>query len=371
MVPNNYGPNICNTPIGCLQILQKGDFNIGDFDCQKHSRLNRGGVTHKSQEKMKKGIYLFLILFLFSIPVKTFAAKYAGEFLALGVGARPLGMGGAFVAIANDLTAGYWNPGGLVQIRRRGVAMMHSETFGELLNHDYISYSKSIADTAATAIGVSLIRLGGGGIKLTALPDPSRPPNATDNRPYVIKESGHADYTLFFTYAAERGQDLSWGANAKLIYRKIADNSAFGLGADLGGLLTLGHFRLGLNLQDATTTLLAYDSGEKESILPTLKLGTAFQTEILRGNLTIATDVDLRFEGRKTSAQRWLGIASGDLHLGGEYTYREIISLRIGSDQGDLTAGLGLILKKFQVDTSFSPHKRLDNSYKVSAFFYF
>lgn len=313
---------------------------------------------------MKKGIYLFLILFLFSIPVKTFGAKYAGEFLALGVGARPLGMGGAFVAIANDLTAGYWNSAGLVQIRRRGVAMMHSETFGELLNHDYISYSKPIADTAATAIGVSLIRLGGGGIKLTAW-DPVK------DRPYVVKETGHADYTLFFTYAAERGQNLSWGANAKLIYRKIADNSAFGLGADLGGLLTLGHFRLGLNLQDATTTLLAYDSGEKESILPTLKLGTAFQTEILRGNLTIATDVDLRFEGRKTSAQRWLGIASGDLHLGGEYTYKEIISLRIGSDQGDLTAGLGLILKKFQVDTSFSSHKRLDNSYKVSAFFYF
>lgn len=313
---------------------------------------------------MKKGIYLLLILFLPSIPVKAFGAKYAGEFLALGVGARPLGMGGTFVAIANDLTAGYWNPAGLVQIRERGVAMMHSETFGQLLNHDYISYSRPLAGPTTAAIGVSLIRLGGGGIKLTAW-DPIK------DRPYVVKETGHADYTLFFTYAAERGQNLSWGANAKLIYRKIADNSAFGLGADLGGLLSKGHFRLGFNLQDATTTLLAYDTGEKESILPTLKLGTAFQTEILQGNLTIVTDVDLRFEGRKTSAQRWLGNVSGDFHLGGEYTYRKIISLRIGSDQGHLTAGLGLMVKRFQVDTSFSAHKSLDNSYKVSAFFYF
>ena len=36
--------------------------------------------------------------------------KYAGEFMSLGVGARPLSMGGAYVALANDVTSGYWNP---------------------------------------------------------------------------------------------------------------------------------------------------------------------------------------------------------------------------------------------------------------------
>jgi len=313
---------------------------------------------------MKKGFYLFIILLVSSIPLKVFGAKYAGEFLALGVGARPLGMGGAFVAIANDLTAGYWNPAGLVQTRGRGVAIMHSETFGQLLNHDYLSYSKPLASPGISAIGVSLIRLGGGGIKITAW-DPIK------NRPYVVKETGHADYALFLTYAAERDQNLSWGANAKLIYRKIADNSAFGLGTDLGALLSLGHFRLGLNLQDATTTLLAYDTGEKQSILPSLKWGVASQWDVPQGNLILATDVDLRFEGRKTSAQRWLGKASGDFHLGGEYTYRKIFSLRVGSNQGNFTAGLGLMVQRFQVDTSFLAHKSLDNCYRVSAFFYF
>ena len=42
------------------------------------------------------------------------ATKYAGEFLALGVGARALGMGGAFVSLADDATAAYWNPAGIV-----------------------------------------------------------------------------------------------------------------------------------------------------------------------------------------------------------------------------------------------------------------
>ena len=37
---------------------------------------------------------------------------HAAEFLSHGVGARALGMGGAFVAVADDATATYWNPAG-------------------------------------------------------------------------------------------------------------------------------------------------------------------------------------------------------------------------------------------------------------------
>ena len=50
---------------------------------------------------------------LCSAAGETGIAKYAGEFLSLGVGGRALGMGGASVALANDVTAGYWNPAGL------------------------------------------------------------------------------------------------------------------------------------------------------------------------------------------------------------------------------------------------------------------
>ena len=36
--------------------------------------------------------------------------------MAIGVGSRPLGMGGAFVGIADDVTAGYYNPAGLANL---------------------------------------------------------------------------------------------------------------------------------------------------------------------------------------------------------------------------------------------------------------
>ena len=68
---------------------------------------------------------------------QTSVAKYAGEFIALGVGGRALAMGGAFVAVANDVTAGYWNPAGLARITYPQFILMHDEQFGSLVNHDY------------------------------------------------------------------------------------------------------------------------------------------------------------------------------------------------------------------------------------------
>ena len=36
----------------------------------------------------------------------------------VGSGARAMGMGGAFIAIADDATAASWNPAGLIQLER-------------------------------------------------------------------------------------------------------------------------------------------------------------------------------------------------------------------------------------------------------------
>ncbi len=46
----------------------------------------------------------------------------------IGSGARAQGMGGAFIAVADDATAASWNPGGLVQLERPEVSMVGSYT---------------------------------------------------------------------------------------------------------------------------------------------------------------------------------------------------------------------------------------------------
>ena len=49
----------------------------------------------------------------------------SGSFLKIGVGARAMGLGGSFVAVANDPTAIYWNPAGLASMQRQEVAFSH------------------------------------------------------------------------------------------------------------------------------------------------------------------------------------------------------------------------------------------------------
>ena len=77
-------------------------------------------------------IYLYLLT-VSLIPVTTCIAAdegaHAAEFLSHGVGARALGMGSAFVAIADDATATYWNPAGLTKVKKHSFSAMYSDTF--------------------------------------------------------------------------------------------------------------------------------------------------------------------------------------------------------------------------------------------------
>src|SRR6266850_6391202 len=67
------------------------------------------------------------------LPTPALATRYAGEFLRIGVGARALGMGSAFVGLADDGTSAYWNPAGLATLRSREATAMHAEQFGSIV----------------------------------------------------------------------------------------------------------------------------------------------------------------------------------------------------------------------------------------------
>jgi len=55
------------------------------------------------------------------------AGTSSGTFLRIGVGARAVGLGETFVAVANDPSAVYWNPAGLASLQRREFAASHVE----------------------------------------------------------------------------------------------------------------------------------------------------------------------------------------------------------------------------------------------------
>jgi hypothetical protein len=301
-----------------------------------------------------------IIIFIFTASVQLYAAKYSGEFLSLGVGARPIALGGAYVADKGDILSGYYNPAGLSGLSRPAAVFMHSETFGSLLNHDFLSYGHPLeSDDNRAVLAISLYRLGGGGIIVTG--------QDQTGRFYQIKEESHADYAGYFSYGRAFNERLSGGISAKIIYRDIVDETAFGLGLDLGAIYSpLQWANFGINLQDISTTLLSYSTGTKESIYPTAKLGAKFYGTSGKFGAALFTDADLKFEGRDYAAQVSAGPVSLDSHLGLELSYLQRIAGRIGADAGNLTLGAGLRFGRFNVDLAMRSHSELDNSFLVS-----
>lgn len=306
--------------------------------------------------------------------------KYASEFMAIGVGGRALGLGGAYTAIANDVTAGYWNPAGLSKINYPQLSLMHSEQFGSLVNYDYAAVAFPVGSNQG--IGVSVIRLGVDAIPDTrgALIDEDGDGILDDNERLdksKISYFNTADWAVYFTYSKKYSDRLSYGANIKLIRRDMSVGSATGVGFDVGIQFSpYENFLVGANLQDATTTFLAWNTGTNELISPTFKLGSAYLIEALGGRFIPVFDVDIRFENRRYASNLNLGPVSFDMHTGLEFDLKNIAALRIGySDIGTTNFGAGIHLPKFDIDYTFATSKltdeRFDNTHRVSITFTF
>jgi len=61
----------------------------------------------------------------------------AAPFLEIDVGSRAIGMGSAFVAVANDATALYWNPAGISRLPGNEMVFIHSAWIADI-NYDFV-----------------------------------------------------------------------------------------------------------------------------------------------------------------------------------------------------------------------------------------
>jgi len=304
-------------------------------------------------------------------------SKYASEVMNLGFGGQSLGMGGAYVAVAHDVTAAYWNPAGLTEIEYPQLMLMHSSRFSGVVNNDYGAAAFPVGSNSS--IGFSLFRVGVDNIKVTALTDPNAE-LGPGNRLYVLDTFNGAHYGFFLTYAKKARSGLQVGGNIKYFNFSFGDNSAWGLGFDFGIKKRLANrLVLGMNLQDVTTTLLAYDTGKKENIRPSLRAGLTYplQYDRLGGSFHPAIDFVFYFENRETAALFHAGAASVDMNIGWEYVHRSSLALRVGFadvgqpeaqlELGKFSAGLGFQISQLMIDYAFLGHLELGNTHRISA----
>ena len=274
----------------------------------------------------------------------------------IGVDAAALGMSNAVVSTVNDVTAGYWNPAGLVQLEDSQVALMHSSYFANIANYNYVGFAKPLDDRSA--VGLSLIRFGVDDIlDTTQLIDEQGNVNY-DN----INLFSAADYGLVFSYARKLPiEGLNYGVNAKVIRRVIGDfASSWGFGLDLGIQFERNDWKFGLMVRDITTTFNAWTIDEDklndiqnaipgqnqeapegtELTLPKMQIGVSKQF-VFNYDYTLRTALDLNVRFTETNDIISSSFASITPAFGFEFGYTDLVFLR---------AGMGNFQNELQID---------------------
>jgi hypothetical protein len=330
--------------------------------------------------RMKKTIIILISVLPQFLFAQGNAPKYSNEFLSIGLGARALGMSGAYVAAVSDATAGYWNPAGLQGITSKfQVSLMHSEYFAGIAKFDFGAIAARI--DAKSVLGLTVIRFG-----VDDIPDTSELIDANGNVNYDrIKSFSAIDNAFLLSYAREIREDLRLGGTFKVIHRKVGDFAkAWGFGIDAGVRYSRGKWLMAAHLRDASSTFNAWSFNLSESqrnafnatgnqipenslerTTPSLMVGAA-RNFALGEKFELLAELDLQttFDGMRNTLIRDQTFSISPV-LGMEASYRKIIFLRAGvgnftsqiNDAGtnrittfQPNIGLGLKIKNFMID---------------------
>ncbi len=248
-----------------------------------------------------------------------------------------MGMGDAAVATTTDVYAPYWNPGALGKVEQKEIGAFHAMLWEET-SFSFLSY---VQPSLKGTLGASFIRLYSGGAEKRDINN--------------VKQGSFADQqmALAAAYGMQVYEKLYWGFGGKYVNASIDTYSRNNLTFD-SGLYYQANDRLslGMNLQN----IIAATMGDTDDKLPvTVRVGSGY--EILDDNkLLLAVDMGRKFNDGKASDFYCLGLES---------RISKLLSLRLGRNKEELTAGFGLGLHPYALDYAMAVHD-LGPSHRVS-----
>ncbi len=338
---------------------------------------------------MKKKIVIFGIGFLVSIAFAEQVVKTgttAGKFLSIDVGARSVAMGGAFVAVANDASAMFWNPAGIATLSNSEVLVSYTKWLADI-NYNYSGLVLPLKNWGTFGLNATFLSMDA--MEKTTIDEP----NGTGE----LFDAGSLAFGL--CYAKSLTDRFAIGFNGKYIRESIYHCRAQGVALDIGTLFTTPFYdmKLGMSISNFGTKmrmtgddllvqhdidpLIAGNNGNISADLRTeafdlpLLLRIGVSLDILQGtqdnHLILSIDALHPNDNKEC------------LNVGGEYTYKNQVFLRVGykslfspdSQQG-LTLGGGLQLgissgRKLALDYAYQDFGILTNVQRFSIGFTF
>ncbi len=205
----------------------------------------------------------------------------AAKVLSIPVGSRALGMGGAFVSVADDATAMYWNPSGIARLNTNEFVFMHSNWLADI-RFDYVGLVIPLGNIGSFGLNVSAMTMDEMDI-------------TTEYEPEGTGETFSAgSFVVGFTYARNLTDNFSIGATGKYISETIWNCTASGLAVDIGTLFNTPFYgiRLGASISNF---------GQK--------------MQIMGDDLLVQKDIDGSIAGNNESVNAYLGTDKFDLPL--------------------------------------------------------
>lgn len=308
------------------------------------------------------------------------AGTTAAPFLKIGVGARAVALGGNFTAIANDVSAIYWNPAGITEIGKKSLAATHTSWFAGI-SHDAVQMAIPLGDFSA--MGLELIYLTSGDIEQTTIEE-------QDGNGIFYDVT---DLALGLAYAMKLTDRFAVAVKGKFIRQTIYNEEASAFAFDFGTIYRteFNGLRIGMNLANfgGSMTMTGNDLLEvKEDPITGQQIDYNLKTESwplpIVFRVGIAIDIFGEREALIQNRLNRITLAIDGSHpndnyetigTGIEYEWNELLALRVGYKHNheveDLSFGGGLyfILSgiKFNVDYAYANYGDLDTVQRFTA----